>query len=192
MRKTITYEVDDNTYELYLRPKVKRKQLSKLVSQFFELYASSVEVRDYFENIDKQNEARQISELENIISNKDFLRRIGVLDAEIEDLEAHSKNAKRQGMSGAGNDDTFSFEDEDEPAPSKLNPEYATKADISRIESTMTEILEALKTGNVQMSNNSNNFSHQSNVPMRAEDIGMGEEADEDDVDMLDAMFSFE
>lgn len=188
MKKTIAFEVDDELFDIYLRPKLQQRKLSKLVSQFFELYANSKEVRQYFDNIDARGAQKRIKALENIINDTEFLRRMGMLDAELDDLTAQARTAKRQNTSYEETTE-FTFEDDD---ISTNSTQYATKEDISRIENTMEQILNALNGASIQPTmSKSASVSQDSNEGYLTANVGEGEDAG-NALDMLDQMFSFD
>lgn len=193
MKKTISFEVDDELYDVYLKPKIEKRKLSKLVSEFFTLYGKSREVRQYFEDLDARNAQKKLRALENIINDKDFLKRVGLLDAEIDDIEVDARNAKRTTSASQA---TFSFDEDDEEVEVADTQGYATKADIVRIEETMNQILSALSTGNVNVKPAKVNVVQQPSTIegetyLTAEGDGEGEDAG-DALEKLDMMFSFD
>lgn len=185
MRKTIAFEVDDELFDTYLRPLLQQRKLSQLVSQFFDLYGSSKEVRQYFDNINAIGQEKRIKKLESIINDKDFLARIGILDAEIDDIGAQARNAKR-GVSLDTEEDNgyFSFEGDDEPVS---NGNYATKADIDRLEDMMSQLLTAINSGVIIQQTGA---GQQTKNAMQPEKLEKDEEA-EQSLANLSEMFSF-
>lgn len=194
MKKTISFEVDDELYDLYLKPKLEKRKLSKLVSDFFNLYGKSKEIRQYFEDLDSRTEQKKLKALEGIINDKEFLRKVGLLDAEIDDIEADVRNAKR---TTASSQTVFSFDEDDEDDVVDNEPQgYATKADIVRIENTMNQILNAISGGNINITPTKPTVVQQPSTIegetyLTAEGDGTGEDAG-DALEKLDMMFSFD
>ncbi len=196
MRKNITIEFEDGQYNEYFRPLAKKKQLTRLFSQFVDLYIEKKEIRDYFDGLNEQNKKARLKKLEDIINNKGLFYKMGILDAETDDTIAYAKNASRGRFEDFETDtsDTFTFEgdDEEDVNTSSVKSQYATKEDINRLEATIEKMLSMMENGyTAKASSQQYNTSVQDNEPEPKEETGAGEYAG-NTLDMLDQMFTFD